>query len=378
VNSKQIVNTERQYYIDWLRIIGTITVFIFHIIRIFDTGQYYLKDEISQEITIIVLFTIQWMMPLFFIISGMSSFYSLGIRKPREYLYKRFKRLIIPFIFSVFVILPTVIYFERISTSVFTGSYIEFYPHYFDGLYELGGNFAWNGLHLWYLQFLFYFSVISLIPFIYFKQEKLKHIVTKISIFFTKPGAIYLLAIPLIIIEFYMSQLPGLLGSSKAGGWNIFIYFPFFVYGYIFATDPGYKKILEKYRYLSLILGIITSIMFLKINYVANYSIEYFIFVCIRCLSAWFLLMAIFGFSNRYLNFKNKFLKNANEAVLPFYILHMPIIIFVSFYTIKLDAPIIAKCIIIGVISFIIMIAVYKFMIKRFNILRFLFGIKTK
>ena len=39
-------------------------------------------------------------MPLFFILSGISSYYSLGFRKAGEYIRGRFKRLMIPLIFG--------------------------------------------------------------------------------------------------------------------------------------------------------------------------------------------------------------------------------------------------------------------------------------
>jgi len=32
------------------------------------------------------------------------------------------------------------------------GGFLAFLPHYFEGWYGFGGNFAWMGLHLWDLD----------------------------------------------------------------------------------------------------------------------------------------------------------------------------------------------------------------------------------
>lgn len=141
---------ERSHYIDWIRILGMVTIFFYHCGRFFDLEDWYVKNNVlSPGITIILAVLVWWMMPLFFMVSSVSSYYSLNRRSPKQYLNERFKRLIIPFIFGTFVVIvPVQVYIERVTHGQFTGSFIEFYPHYFDGLYAFGGNFAWMGLHL--------------------------------------------------------------------------------------------------------------------------------------------------------------------------------------------------------------------------------------
>ena len=152
---------ERRYDLDWIRILGMGTIFFYHCGRFFNLEDWHVKNNVlSPDITIILAILGIWMMPLFFMISAMSSYYSLTKRSPKQYITERFKRLIVPLIFGIFVIIvPVQVYIERVSHGQFSGSFIDFYPHYFDGLYAVGGNFAWMGLHLWYLEFLFIFSL---------------------------------------------------------------------------------------------------------------------------------------------------------------------------------------------------------------------------
>ncbi len=91
---------ERNYAIDWLRVFAMFTVFLFHCARFFDRDDWHVKNPQSDTIiTFIVLFLVQWIMPLFFILSGISSYYSLGFRKAGTYVRGRFKRLMIPYLF---------------------------------------------------------------------------------------------------------------------------------------------------------------------------------------------------------------------------------------------------------------------------------------
>jgi surface polysaccharide O-acyltransferase-like enzyme len=89
-------------------------------------------------------------------------------------------------------------------------------------------------------------------------------------------------------------------------------------------------------------------------------------------------MIAILGLAGRFLNFNNRFLGYASEAVLPFYILHMTIIYLVGFLVIQWTVGIAIKYIIIAFASFIITVFVYEFLVRRINILRILFGMKVK
>ena len=136
-------------------------VFLFHCARYFDNEGWHVKNPQSDEvISFFVLFLSQWIMPLFFILSGISTYYMLSFRKTGAFIKSRFTRLLVPLIFGIFVLIPPQVYIERVSNNQFMGSFFEFYPHYFDGFYAFGGNFAWMGLHLWYLEMLFVFSLL--------------------------------------------------------------------------------------------------------------------------------------------------------------------------------------------------------------------------
>lgn len=170
--------SERRYEIDWIRIFGMVTIFFYHCGRFFNLEDWHVKNNtLSPTLTIILAILAIWMIPLFFMISAMSSYYSLTKRSSKQYLLERFKRLIV----------PVQVYIERVSHGQFRGSFVDFYPHYFDGFYAFGGNFAWMGLHLWYLEFLFIFSVLTLPLFRLVATRKNSRTFSHAVSFFTRP-----------------------------------------------------------------------------------------------------------------------------------------------------------------------------------------------
>lgn len=379
---------ERRYDIDWLRVLAMLSIFLFHCARFFNYDDWHVKNnQLDLGMSVFVSFVVLWIMPLFFLLSGEGSYFALSFRTSGKYITERFKRLVVPFLFGTFVVLiPLQVYIERVSHLQFVGSFIEFYPHYFDGFYALGGNFAWMGLHLWFLEFLFIFSLISLPLFLYLRNEAIKRRISRVAVFFKNPGAIFLLAVPLVIMELLVNLQPEGIGMRDFGGWSLVLYLIFFIYGYLIASDLNFKEAVERHRRIALVMGLITSILWITAWYYSDvlghnfpsYSLAYIIEAIFRPSSSWFLLVAILGFGSKYLSFNNRVLKYANEAVLPFYILHQTVIVTIGFYIASWNASVIVKYLILSTLSFAVIVSIYDLLIKRNNWLRFLFGMRLK
>ena len=98
----------------------------------------------------------------------------------------------------------------------------------------------------------------------------------------------------------------------------------------------------------------------------------------LRGFCAWSWILGLLGVGNRWFNTNSKYLGYANEAVLPFYILHQPIILVIGFFVIQLNIVIALKYLIIATTSFTAILAVYDMLIRRINFLRFLFGMRPR
>ena len=84
--------------------------------------------------------------------------FAMSTRPERSFTKERVKRLFIPLVFGMAVIIPPQVYIERIFRSQFEGSYFSFYLEAFNGSYP-EGNLSWH--HLWFLAYLFVFSLLA-------------------------------------------------------------------------------------------------------------------------------------------------------------------------------------------------------------------------
>ncbi|MCX5815123.1 MAG: acyltransferase family protein [Proteobacteria bacterium] len=368
---------------DWLTVLAMLCIFFFHCARFFNHEDWHVKNnQLSDGMSLFVSIVVQWIMPLFFMLSGISSYYSLNSRKSGGYIANRLQRLVIPFIFGTFVLLiPVQVWIERSSHGQFDGTFIQFYPHYFEGFYAFGGNFAWMGLHLWYLEILFVFTLLTLPLFIFLKRARIQELISGAAAFFAKNGALFLFGIPLFLMEWLVNLQPKGVGFRAFGGWSLLSYLVVFVSGFLIAFDSRCREALEKLRFISLALGLVTvSLMFffhIDLAPLGDFG-KYTVPVFFRSFNSWFWLMAILGFGSKYLNFNNGLLKYAREAVLPFYILHQTVIVTIGFYLAHWETSVVVKYITLGALSFTVIIAMYDLLIKRVKVLRFLFGMKVK
>ncbi len=378
---------ERRSDVDWLRVLGMMAVFLFHCGRFFDTEGWHVKSVRTSEVAslLTVVIAVQWLMPLFFVLSGIGAYHSLAAQNWRRYLLSRVKRLAVPLVFGVFVLIaPYQIYLERISHGQFSGSFWSFYPHYFEGWYGIqeGGNFAWMGVHLWYLEVLFVFSIVTLPLFLALRSRTGSRLAGALSSTMKVPGTIFLPAIPIAIMEFLANSpalqtaCHGFLHQRGFGGWSLLPYLAIFLLGFLLAEGRETTKAIERHRFVGLVVAVITFVAaywLIKVRGLPESSVG---FALLRGVLCWSCLIAILGFGARHLRTSNRFLKYANEAVLPFYVLHQTVILAIGFHVIRIDAPLWVEYLIIVVSSFAATMALYELFIRRINVLRFLFGLK--
>lgn len=362
---------QRQYYLDWMRVITILLVFLFHCARFFDFDDWHVKNAaLSTTANLFTFFMVQWMMPLFFFISGASTWLALQFKAGGKFFADRVKRILVPLMFGILILSPHQVYLERLTHGQFKGSFIDFLPHYFSGLYGLGGNFAWMGLHLWYLLLLFIFSVIALPLFMLIKKQK-----REIAI----PPFIYVLVFIIILALPGCLLIPdGLAGGRMWGGWSIFEHLVVFIAGYYAFSKPGITKLWVPYRYFFLLGTVLLTAanLYLLINHIKfEFGTTFYLLkVLLRAAVCFSWIFTFLGFAESKLNYTNRYLKYSSEAVLPFYILHQPFIILIGYFVIELHSPVGLKYVMIIFYSFIAVMVVYEFLVRRIGVLRYLFG----
>ena len=87
----------RLYYLDWLRVLAILTVFVYHTTRFFNLEDWHVKNattygwlEVWNRAAVI------WMMPLIFVILGASLFYAVGKGGAGKFVKDKVLRLLVP------------------------------------------------------------------------------------------------------------------------------------------------------------------------------------------------------------------------------------------------------------------------------------------
>ena len=371
---------QRRYDLDWLRVLAILAIFIYHCALIFAPDPFSIKNQTTyQFVDDWSDFAAIWGLPMIFFISGASAFYALGKVRPGKYFKGIVARLLVPLVVGIFTHIAFQVYVENLHKGTFSGSFFDFYPHYFDGMYGFGGNFAWMGLHLWYLEALFLFSLLCLPLFVWLKNSGGgQRVLQGLGDFLAKPGAAYLFALPPTVLFNVLD--PDGWGTTVMGGWSIFNYLCFFLSGFVIISNERLQASIKRWRWISLAAGVLSwpavDILWDALGDPVFGTWRFALGTALFCLSAWCWLLVIFGFGFQHLNRNKPFLQYANEAVLPFYILHQTIIVTLAFFVVQWEIPDLLKFLFILSISFSIVMGLYEFLVRRVNMLRFLFGMK--
>jgi glucans biosynthesis protein C len=379
--------SQRQTYLDWLRILSIIGVLFFHSAMpyVAENNWHIKNHETSNLMMESNYFLHLFRMPLLFFISGTVSFYMMQRRSTLSFIGLRFRRLFIPLLVGMFIIVPPQIYMERLAHG-YKGSFWEWYPSVFNFVPYPKGSFSWH--HLWFIAYLFIYDLILAPVFAWLissKSDAFKERLASLA----KRKWVYLLMLPGIVWFTLMSdKLPETNDLVHDGCY--FVYWLFFLLaGFIFILQPKLMDSLERNRRFALTIGFL-SLMLLDcmrwnkvepgyVNWPFHTRVFEYLFTAFSPTIAWGWVLALVGYGKYYLNRTHKVLNYLNQAVYPFYILHQTVIVMVAYYIVqRQNESILSKYIYTVGITFFVSVLVYHLFIRPYALTRFLFGMKPK
>ena len=367
---------ERKYFIDWLRIGLIISVFFFHVGMIFRPEQWHVNSAESFPFLDPIMWWLHlWRMPLLFLVSGVGTYYAIGHRTSWQYVKERFRRLYIPFTFGFFTLVPLMVYVERIENY---GSFLDYLPHMFDGGPYPVGNISWH--HLWFILYLFIISLLIAPVLNYTKSGHYNMVRGRLIVIISrKMGLNWLLPI-IILSQLILRQYFPNSTHALYNDWAYFTYYLlFFVSGFMLFTSDKIINALAKDRRLYLYQTIVFTIALFALPSIFGESSsvqDYSRGITEMVISLSCGLTAI-GYFREYFNKDHKLRKVLNEAIYPFYLLHQPALIFVGYVVLQLDISYGMQAVLITALSLVFILSSY-FIIKKFNFLRVVFGMKRK
>jgi peptidoglycan/LPS O-acetylase OafA/YrhL len=350
----------RRHDLDWLRVMAVLLLIPFHTARVFDVWEdFYVKNgRTSGGLTWTVIgFLSPWHMPLLFVLAGAATWYALGHRPAGAYAGERTKRLLVPFLFGLLVIVPPQTYLAQWSKGI----------EPVQGFWSSGDLTGYTGgftpAHLWFIAFLFVFSLVALPLFVRWHRHPI--------------GARWLLfAMPVIL------TLTNGLPAPDDGPQNPFYSLALFVGGFLLVADPRAERLIHRAWRPLLATGVVTmaSVMLVWHSGVegtwTDGSAIQIGFELVQDVNTWVWVLALLGVAHAFLNRENRVLRYANPAAYPFYLLHQTVIVAVAYVVVRWGLGVWTKFGVIVVASFALSLGLYELVVRRTNATRFLFGLK--
>lgn len=336
-----------------------------------------------MELTIALVFFSLWGMQLFFLLAGAGSWFALRHRSSQQYVEERFKRLLIPYVVGVILFSPIMLYLEWYFNTLkgsLSGSFLDFVLNRYAGFSPRW--FGALGYHLWFLGFLFSFSILGLPLFLWLKGNSGKRVLSWLTKISAYRGGILMFILPLLLVQLIFRPF-----FPLEHDWADFFYqFSFFLIGFILFADERIMKSIRRDWLIFLIFALGSTIILLLMFEVGDpfaWSTtpgipEFYLVYIFVTTTSWCWINFILGIGMYFLDFSNTWLQYWKEAILPFYLVHQPIILIISFFVVQWDASILIKLPVVVFSSFIVSLSFFEVIIKRIEFLRPFFGMKAK
>jgi hypothetical protein len=369
----------RRADLDWLRVLAFGLLIAYHAGMAWSGWAWNLTSpETLDGLRPAMLFVNRWRMPLVFLVSGAAIMLALGHRSALAFAGDRLRRLGIPLVFGMLVIVPPQVYLERRWRGQFSGWFLDWLPQAFSGGAYPAGNVSWH--HLWFLAYALVQTVVLLPVFLWLRSAPGQRALQAAGPIAARWGLQWMAVLPLAAATLWLvplSRNP----NGLVGDWYGLVYYgTLLLYGAFLFASPELLTALNRQRFLSAGIGVAAcAVHVLFIEGAGRPAIAepwraaYALLSAVNTM-AW--LFAIIGFANRYLTSRPAFLVDATEAVFPFYILHQTVTVIAVYWLLRLGAPPLAGFVLAVLATFLGTWAIYVGLVRPFRFVRPLFGLK--
>lgn len=354
VEKKVTIVSTRRHDVDWLRTIALGLLIIYHASISFQPWAAFIgfpqNSETLEEMWIFMGLLNVWRIPILFVISGMGVRFAMERRNWKQLLKDRTVRILVPFVFGIFTVVPAFIYII-----------LKFYnapPAY---TIEFG--------HLWFLANIFAY-VLLLLPIMYYLKNRPNNILFRgLAKMLNWPVLIILVALPLMLEAWLVDpETYSAYAMSAHGFWLGLVCFGL---GFLFISlKEQFWNAVARSRWVTLLVAF------------SLYAVRFLVYMFegmpnwLTALESMSWILAIIGFGSLYLNKPSNSLRYLNQAVYPVYIIHMPVLFVLMYLVLPLTLSAWLKFGVMVVGTLAICLVLYELAIKRIKWIRPLFGMQ--
>jgi glucan biosynthesis protein C len=372
----------RLHYLDTLRVLAVAAVFVFHAFRPFNVTDWMVMNDKTSPVAIAFEALVgPFGMPFFFLLSGAGTWFALRRRTPRQYAVERVTRLLVPYLLGSLLLTPLQGYFDWRFWSAREEqplTYLQFLLDRWQGPNPT--IFDWIGYHLWFLAFLFCVSLVALPVFLWLRRAPGQRWVGRLAELCLHRGGILIFLLPLLIVQMGLRPF-----APQSYGWSDLVYyFVFFIIGALFVTDDRFARAVRRDWWLALVVGVAAFLglgvmvaLGLSETWFADPSLPgFYLWWAVATLDTWCWIVVMWFVGMRFLDVTNRWLRRGQEAIVPFYVFHQPVIIVFSFYVVQWQVGVTVKMLVIFFGSLAVTLAIVELLVRRIAPLRALFGMK--
>ena len=369
---------ERRYDIDWLRIAAVLLLIPFHSARVFDPEDFYVKSQrVSEGLFGFIVFVANWHMPLLFVLAGSSVWLAMRHRSAGMFAKERVKRLLLPFLFGLVVIVPPQSWLGYLSHGG-EGSFISYYPKYWTTADPdfTGYHGGWTPAHLWFVLWLLVLSLLALPLFMWLRHtragQRLLDLLARprrLPFILVVTPALLALTEPLDLMEVTNQNLVGFL--------------LFLVAGFVVVADERIGTALDRLWPWALAVGLAAMAWFTYRALIWSGEDpspinDFLVNSLVREVGAWLVIVGLLGLGRRWLNRPAPALPYMAEAAYPFYILHQTVIVLLAYAIVQVAVPLGVQYVALVGMSFLLTVLAYEALVRRWRLVRPLFGMKPR
>lgn len=305
----------RKPFVDNLRGMAVLLLFPVHTFMVwndFGSGFYIWAGADRYLSTCIVLIN-PWLMPLLFVLAGISARYALQTRTVKAFVVQRTRRLLLPFIVGTAVLVPLQTWYARRYFDHYEGGIRAHWSWFFTHFTDLSGyDGAFTPGHLWFILFLFLISLAALPVLQAIPYEKCSEFAQKIPV-----PAILLLFIPVWLMYH--------LGNFN--GFSIGKYFTLYLIGYYLLSNDTVTEKLEQHKNrLIWLWGIgtaVSAVLYGRFSYYGDVWVN---------LTGWISVLALLILGKTVWNRRSGFTVFAEKCSYQIYLLHLPILVAAAYH----------------------------------------------
>ena len=374
---------QRRLDLDWVRIIVFGLLILSHVGMYYGTEDWVIKSKATfPAVDVLQYLARPWRLTLLFIVSGSASAFLLA-KLRHGFLRERSRRLLVPLVFAILVIIPLQRYYQAIEHAGYAGGYAAFLGSYLTMGRDVCGPSKCYDVptlsHLWFVAYLWIFTVllwvlVRLRPGV---DDQVRRLLAAAT------GGLRVLAWPMLLLVCLRLMMRDAYPPTFnfIGDWyRDTVFFLAFAFGFLVAREHSVWKSIRQSRWLALGLWLGSFLILAWIVAVQGVDrlpvgwLHYLEHVAYG-VGQWSGVIAVLGFASGIEFRDSDSRRYFTDAIFPFYIVHYAAIIVIAVHLRTLALPVALEATLL--IAGTILTCVTTFAtVRRLRWLRPLFGLR--